>query len=186
MLEAERESSRAVLQLTLLNIENEYKSLLFHKEANLEERKKELKDITSFAISYIDGYYEAYKKGILEEEEAKRLVAERIKKFRYGKDDYFSIYDKDFKVISDPDPIFAREKNVLELRDVKGNHIVRPMMDIALKQGEGFTTYLWWRLDAVVPGEKLTYSTFYPKWKDRKSTRLNSSHIQKSRMPSSA
>ena|GEM_PF-448325 len=164
MLEAEEESARNVLQLTLLNIENEYNSLLFYKKSSLENRKRELKNLVLLAVSYIDEYYEKYEKGILSEEGAQRLAAEGVKRFRYGNNDYFSIYDKDFKTISHPDPVFLRGKDVSELKDIRGNYIIRPMMEVALKEGEGFTTYWWWRLDAVTPGEKLTYSIFYPKW----------------------
>ena len=40
--------------------------------------------------------------------------------------------------------------------------------------------------EEVTLPDKLDYVTEYAKSQDRKSTRLNSSHIQKSRMPSSA
>jgi signal transduction histidine kinase len=164
MLEAEEEAARNILRLTLLNIQNEYNSLLFYKNSSLENRKKELKEMAFLIISYINEFHERYAKGILTEEEAHRLAAEEIKRFRYGKDDYFSVYDKEFKIISHPEPMFSKGKDVSELKDIKGNYVVRPMMEVALKEGEGFTTYWWWRLDAPTPGEKLSYAVFYPRW----------------------
>lgn len=58
MLEAEEESAKNILHLTLLNIQNEYNNLLFSKKASLENRKRELKDIIALVVSYIDESYE--------------------------------------------------------------------------------------------------------------------------------
>jgi signal transduction histidine kinase len=148
MSAAEEESARNILQLTLLNIQNEYNSLLFSKMSSLENRKRELKNITSLVVSYIDEFYQKYQKGILAEEEAQMLAAEGVKRFRYGNNDYFAIYDTNFKTISHPEPMFSKGKNVADLKDVKGNFVIRPMMEVARKEGKGFTTY-WCAVSAI-------------------------------------
>ena len=52
-------------------------------------------------------------------------------------------------------------------------------------EGNGYL--ISWCIGHLVQlSEAAAYGEQYKKWRDRKSTRLNSSHIQKSRMPSSA
>ena len=56
--------------------------------------------------------------------------------------------------------------------------------DQAVKNGEIFFGWLMWmEEDGYAPGESIA---FYFENGDRKSTRLNSSHLKLSRMPSSA
>jgi len=163
MSEAEEQAARNVLRLVMLNIESKYKDLLFYKKAALERHKRELKNVTSLVVAHIDEYYEKYKRGLLSEEEAKRQAAEEVRRLRYGNNDYFFIVDRNYITLSHPFPELIG-KNVSDLKDIKGNYVVRPMMEVALKEGEGFTRYWWRRIGDERPVEKLSYSVFYPKW----------------------
>ncbi len=163
MAEAEGESAKNVLRLVMLDIESKYKGLLFYKASALQRHKRELKNLTAVVITYINGYYEKYKKGLLSEKQAKSLAAEGVRGFRYGNNNYFFIIDKDFTVVSHPDPA-EMGSDASDLMDIKGNYIVRPMMEVAMKEGEGYTRYWWKRLGDDTPAEKLSYSTYYPQW----------------------
>jgi signal transduction histidine kinase/CheY-like chemotaxis protein len=114
-------------------------------------------------VAHIDEYYEKYRKALLSEEEAKRQAAEEVRRLRYGKNDYFFIVDRNYITLSHPFPELIG-KNVSELKDIKGHYVVRPMMEVALKKGKGFTRYWWKRIGEKSPVEKLSYSVFYPKW----------------------
>ena len=52
--------------------------------------------------------------------------------------------------------------------------------------GKG-SSFMEWKIKTLSLARKKKFDTYFTKeWKDRKSTRLNSSHSQQSRMPSSA
>ncbi len=91
-----------------------------------------------------------------------------IRSLRYGKDnsDYFYIFSLDTKkVIQHPradligtditDPVFT---------DPDGKHILLEQWDIAQKQGEGFSEYLWPRPGADRPVSKLTFFKLFKEW----------------------
>ena len=76
MYEAGEESARNVLELVMLNIENEYKSLIFHKESTLKMRKKQMKNVAFLVYANFDKFYELFKEGKLSEWEAQREALE--------------------------------------------------------------------------------------------------------------
>jgi signal transduction histidine kinase len=106
MTDAGEQSVRNIIRLTLLDIENEYMDLMFYKERALESRKLFLKDITDIALNNIEHHYKISEKKIISKAEAKKLVLEETKNFRYGNNYYFFIYNKDLVAISHPDPEF--------------------------------------------------------------------------------
>ena len=78
-----------------------------------------------------------------------------------------------------------------KLQDANVPIILRPLHEAQGNEGNygDGTSWFWWGdRGAEVYKElwKLLYTTLTEKYKDRKSTRLNSSHIARSRMPSSA
>ena len=70
------------------------------------------------------------------------------------------------------------------------------LVETATRDGSGFVDYMKPRPGAAVPVEKVASVQMFKPWgwivaaglyrEDRKSTRLNSSHVSESRMPSSA
>ncbi len=48
-------NARSLLNAVVLNVESEYKSLVFHGQTTLEIRKDERKNIVSIGISVIEG-----------------------------------------------------------------------------------------------------------------------------------
>ena len=163
MLEAGRQSARNVLHAVDLNIENEYKSLQFFKEYALAKYKDQLKNLIAVVVSNIDYFYEISAQGLILEEEARRLALESVQKLRYGKNDYFFIYDENHIAISHPDPhILGRDMS--EYKDLKGQSVIKTMWEETGKHGEGFSTFWWPRLGEDRPVKKLTYFIHYPKW----------------------
>ncbi|MCP3953475.1 MAG: histidine kinase, partial [Desulfobacterales bacterium] len=77
------ENTRNVLNTVLLNVENEYKSLLFHKEAMIERRKAELNTVITIAFNSIEDFYTSYKKGNITEAQAKENAIRVIEHLRY-------------------------------------------------------------------------------------------------------
>ncbi len=159
---AEEQSVKNVLHLTILDIKNEYDDLQLFKKRALDARKKFLKDTTAIVVDNIKHHYDMSKKKILSTAVAKRLVLEETKGFRYGNDYYFTIFNKDLVAISHPDPKFMG-MDMSDLKDAKGNLVSRDTQAIAMSGG-GFYSYWWKRLGAGEPLEKLGYYKYFSPW----------------------
>ena len=83
LFELQDQSAKNMLNTVVLNVENEYKSLLFHKKTTLDIRKSERKSIVTIAIATIDEIYKKYKKGIISERKAKLEAITIIRNMRY-------------------------------------------------------------------------------------------------------
>ncbi len=93
----------------------------------------------------------------------RKEVIELINKIRYADSGYFFISDYNSVLISHP---YLQGKDFSHVRDIYGNLIVPPMVAVARKNGEGFTSY-WWKKNKKDPEiyEKLTFSKDFPDWK---------------------
>jgi sigma-B regulation protein RsbU (phosphoserine phosphatase) len=159
----EQNASFETLHIVMLDIGNQYRNLRVHTDSIMELRREKMKDMAGIVVSLIDGDYESYRKGLVPEEEAKALALEEIKRFRYGNNDYFFVYDQNFVAIAHPDPTFMG-KMLKDYRDANGKLIIQELMKTSLQPGGGFTNYWWKRLNDPKPVRKLGYSIFYPKW----------------------
>ncbi len=79
-----------------------------------------------------------------------------LRDLRYGNDDYIWVADYNSVLISHPSPDL-HGFDASKLRDVHGVLIVKPMVEQAIENGEGFYTYWWQRLGKQEPSEKISY-----------------------------
>ncbi|HHI88190.1 MAG TPA: HAMP domain-containing protein, partial [Candidatus Cloacimonetes bacterium] len=150
-------------KLISLYVDNEYRSLLFHKEYALDKYKQQLENVTGIVISNIDYYHSLYERGILSEQDAKAFALESVENFRYGNNDYFYIYDTNLVAISHPDPNI-KGKNMTDYQDVKGNYPLKMIKRKVFENGNGFESFWYIRLDETNPVEKLTYNYYFKPW----------------------
>lgn len=143
--------TKNLLATVVLNVENEYNSLVFHRQAMLERRKAELRNISSLALNFIEGCYLDYQQGLVSEAEAQRRAIGEIERLRY--DDgvgYVWINDLgrpiprmimhptmpelDGQVLDDPkfDCALGQRKNLFQA-----------FVEVSLADGQGFVDYLW-------------------------------------------
>ena len=150
-------------KLISLYVDNEYRSLLFHKEYALNRYKQQLKNVTGIVVSDIEYYHSLYEKDILSEQDAKAFALESVEKFRYGNNDYFYIYDTDLVAISHPDPNI-KGTDMTEYQDVKDNYPLKMIKDDVYKTGNCFESFWHIRLDESKPVEKLSYNYYFKPW----------------------
>jgi signal transduction histidine kinase/DNA-binding response OmpR family regulator len=86
-----------------------------------------------------------------------------VSRLTYGWNNYFFIFD--YKSIMLSHPYVPRGKDFSSITDIKGNLIVPPMVEVARKNGSGYTRY-WWKKNKGddTPYEKLSYSVDFPNW----------------------
>ena len=150
-------------KLISLYVDNEYRSLLFHKEYALNKYKQQLENVIGIVISNIDYYQSLHNNGILSEQDAKAFALKSVENFRYGNNDYFYIYDTNLVAISHPDPNI-NGKNMSDYQDVKGNYPLRMIKRNLLENSGGFESFWYIRLDEIKPVEKLTYNYYFKPW----------------------
>jgi diguanylate cyclase (GGDEF)-like protein len=133
------------------------------QESALAAHKRELKNIIRVVESYILDVQREASEGRIDLEEAKDHVLERVRKLKYGGNDYVWVSDYSNVLISHPDPSLHK-RDFSEIEDVNGSLIVPPMVEGALKDGEGYYSYWWRRLGEEEPVEKLSYYRNLPLW----------------------
>lgn len=145
------ENARNLLNTVVLNVENEYKSIVFHRQALLERRKSELKNVITLAMNDITYFYDLNQKGEIGTDEAKAEAMTAVKDLRY--DDgvgYFWINDMgepiprmimhptipglDGKILNDPSFNCAL--------GIKKN-LFQAFVEACKMDKEGYVDYLW-------------------------------------------
>ena len=169
------ENARNLLNTVLLNVENEYKSLLFHKKTMIEKRKTELNNVINIAFNSIEDFYTSYQKGEITEIQAKKNAIRVIEKLRYDNGvGYIWIND-----ISTPFPRMIMHPTIPELNgkilsDKKFNcalgrkkNLFQAFVEVCTTKNEGNVDYLWPKPTKNGLSEeksKLSYGRLFKKW----------------------
>lgn len=160
----EEEAARTILDNIFNLVMSKTAAIDAYRASALAARKQELKHITEIQESYLQQKFDQAVAGKLSEVEAQAAALEEMRHFRYGSNNYVWVSSYDSVLISHPDPSL-HNADFSNVRDIYGHLIVPPMVEVALDQGEGYTTYWWRRLGEETPVEKLTYSKHFPQWK---------------------
>lgn len=169
------ESARNILNAVVLNVENEYNSLVFHRKTALEMRKTNLKNIVSVAIAAIDEIHKNYKQGNITEDQAKQKAIAIIRSMRYDQGvGYLWINDTARPIpkmimhttIPDLDNTVLDDPKFNCALGIKQN-LFQAFVDVCLDKGQGYVDYLWpkptkYGLTADQP--KISYVTLFKPW----------------------
>ena len=154
--EIELDASRTILDNVFQLVRTIRGGLEEQRALTVESYKNRMRDVVSLAAGYVDYVFGRMDRGEITEAEARRLVYEGLKTFRYGNDDYVWLTDYNSLLLSHPDPTY-QGRNVSELQDDAGRRILPTIIGIARQQGEGFFTYPWTRLNDGRPVPKISY-----------------------------
>ncbi|WP_321417854.1 cache domain-containing protein [uncultured Desulfobacter sp.] len=147
----QEENARNILNTVMLNVENEYHSLLFHKKNLLETRKNERRNVVNIAIAAIHQFHDKFRQGILTQEQAKKQAIAIIRGMRYDKGvGYLWINDTERpipRMIMHP-TIPELDNTILD--DPKFNcalgikqNLFQAFVEICLAKGQGYVDYRW-------------------------------------------
>ena len=156
----EERNAKAILSKVTLIVKNVNRDLVSYKNAMLTRHKEELKHLTYSVYSILDEQYKQSTKK--NEQKVKNNVLKLVNSIRYGDNNYFYISNLHNVLISHP---YLQGVDMSDIKDVKGNLIVPPMVKLCLKRGEGFYSY-WWKKNKAdnTLYEKLTFSKFFAPW----------------------
>nr|WP_320116072.1 cache domain-containing protein [uncultured Desulfuromonas sp.] len=167
--------AKDLIQTVLLNVESEYRSYQFHKQATLERRKQELKNIVGLALSYVEEQYADSRAHFISSYQAQQNAIEHIRLLRYDQGVgylWINSMDQPFpKMIMHPTlphldgkPLDSPSFNSLASED--GNFFSRAV-SICAEKNEGFVRYLWPKPTAqglTVQQPKLSFVRVFEPW----------------------
>ncbi len=137
-------------------------------ENSMMDRKKEMiSELTNTALSLVNDYYADYRSGILSEEEARHMAAERVGKMRYGNDrkDYFWITDMRPYMVMHPYRPELIGTDLSDYTDPDGKKLFVESALVVKEKGEGFIDYKWqWKDDTTQIVPKLSYVKGFSEW----------------------
>ncbi len=112
------------------------------------------------AISLIKRLNNSYKEQGKSLEERKELIKEILRDVRYAKDAYFWIENFQGVNLLHPANPELEGKNMMKLKDKKGNFFVKEHQEVA-KKGGGYTNYWFPRPGGTTPVATRSYATTY-------------------------
>ncbi|MCB5160725.1 cache domain-containing protein [Marinomonas algarum] len=86
-----------------------------------------------------------------------------LRHFKFGFEGYVWISDYDAKILAHPSPLFNGTDMSLYI-DVNGERVIPKLVDLALKEGEGFYSYKWNRLNETQVIDKYSFVKDMPQW----------------------
>ncbi|HEY6897785.1 MAG TPA: methyl-accepting chemotaxis protein [Rhodocyclaceae bacterium] len=128
--------------LALLVVEAVY-ALAMERNAMMQARRQKTYNTIELAYSIVDNFGKQAAAGTMDQAAAQEAAKAAVSAMRYDGDNYFSIYDLQYKMVKHPIKPELNGKDLSELKDVKGVKIVVEVVEAA-KRGKGeFVDYYW-------------------------------------------
>ena len=112
-------------------------------------------------ITLLNGIYKKQVSGDLTEEQAKEQAKYLVKSLRYNKDGYFWIDGIDATLIAHPISPEREGKNRIDETDKNGNKLIQNIINIATKEGGGFTNFYYIKPNEDGVSPKRAYSQLF-------------------------
>lgn len=162
IMELEENIGEAQLQKIVQIVKSSSLEMSAYAENTLTLHKNELKKLTTTVWNIIN----MYEKQTYDKNSTKKIqseVIDLIRNLKYNQNDYFFVSDYNNNLISHP---YLQNVDFTNVIDAYGNKIVPPMVELAKKDGEGFTSY-WWKKNNNDNSiyEKISYIKNFNKWK---------------------
>lgn len=150
-LEEEHRASKNMLNAMVISVENQYQSILYHKEAITQERRQQLKTVILAVEEVVKSNYQLFAEGKISEQQAKQQAINVARSIRYQDGIGYiwindttrsfprmimhpTLPDLDGKILDSPEYNCALGKN---------ENLFRAFVDVSKNTGEGFVDYLW-------------------------------------------
>ena len=133
----------------------------------MDSKKEMLKEMVNMAIHELERLNFQVIRGECSIQDAQEKAKEFLRRIRYGADrkDYFWINDTSGRMVMHPYRLDLEGKNVIDLTDPNGKHLVREFIKVVESKGEGFVDYMWqWKDDPYRLEPKLSFVKRFEPW----------------------
>lgn len=151
------------LQTIMRIIQNQYEDLIKYEVENIAKRRIVMQTVSDTVLSAVRAYYDLYRREVFSETDAKRISLDWIKTIRYGKDQYFFVFDKDIIGLSHPIAEMIGEK-WRGYRDLKQEDALALIRDTINIRSSGFAVFNWPALPENLSVKQMVYFTYFPEW----------------------
>ena len=159
-----RQGQQNVLGAVGMNIEAEYEELLFLQRHLMEDHKEELKALVDLVRQMVDGFCKLSEQGVLSKAQAQAEALRIVENLKFGKDDYFFIYNEKHIAIAHPDPSI-RGKDISKMKDINGENGFQALRKAVDEKGFGYAVVRWNKIGDPKPAKRMIYGVGFPKWK---------------------
>ncbi len=169
------ENAKNLIKATTNQVESQYNSIVYHKNAMLERREKELKNNTIIAYTILTSAYQEYIEGIRTEQNAKELAIKCLRELTY--DDgvgYFWLNNTQLpypKMVMHP-TMPELDGTVLDAPQFncalgKNENLFKAAVEMCIQNKDGYVDYLWPKplpdsLSELQP--KISYVKLFEPW----------------------
>ncbi|WP_370278031.1 cache domain-containing protein [Pontibacterium sp.] len=161
--EIERNSARLALNNVFQLANKMYSNLESYRAQALDAHKQRLKAVVELTEAQIANTFAQAEKDNLSTEQVRTRIFNNLRNVTYGSAGYIWVADHDATLLSHPDPRFQGfEISQTDNRDQA--HLIRQVIDTAVKEGEGYYQYKWQRLSKGPAIDKLSYVKNFPQW----------------------
>lgn len=144
---------------TIIDSKGEY--LEGYKSLKLVKHRENIRNISHVAYSVMNNYYKMFKEGYISREKALEYSFDSISKLKYGhNDDYLFILDSMGNLAYHPNKKLHK-KNMINIKDEKGNFFVEEIINNSIKEKETYTQYFWSKLNSDIISEKIVHSLYF-------------------------
>jgi methyl-accepting chemotaxis protein len=130
----------------------------------MTERQLAVSQAVEAAHGLLGYYHDQYRKGVLGEEEAKKLALESIKPMRYGTDGYFWVNDMKHVMVMHPIKPELVGKDNTDFKDANGTYLYREMVNVVKAKGAGLVSYVWPKPGSDKPVGKVAFVKGFEPW----------------------
>ena len=161
--QVELNASRLVLNNVFELANKMHFNLKTYEQEAINAHKRNLNSVISLTENHIQQMLtQAERNGISQPEAFKQFFSD-LRSYQYGNNDYIWVANKDYLLLSHPDPRF-HQTNASQLKDAQGELIIPRLINDVINKGEGFYRYTWHRLGEVESVEKISYVKYFPQW----------------------
>lgn len=157
----------AVLSLALFVVSLFVFFLPYFEHTLISIKRENIRQLSQAAYGVLNEAVQEELSGRMTLEEAQTLAKDRISAMRYGEDnkDYFWIQDLTPRILMHPYRTDLNGLDVSGFTDAQGNRIFVEFADLALRQGEGYISYVWqWMDDPDRVEAKESYIRYFEPW----------------------
>jgi methyl-accepting chemotaxis protein len=134
------------------------------RTALMDDRRHMTFAIVESGYSVIAHYGTLAQQGALSTDEAQKRAMDAVAAMRYDGDNYFSLYDLQYRMVKHPIKPELDGKDLSELKDANGTRIVVEIVDAARRAPGQFTDYLWPKPGHDKPIIKVAVGKLYEPW----------------------
>lgn len=129
----------------------------------LSHHEQRLKSIVELTENYIESAVVNGRAKGRSEEEIWQEIFFSLRHFKFGFEGYVWITDYNAKILAHPSPLF-NDSDLSLYTDVDGELVIPKLVDLALKENEGFYKYKWNRLNETQIIDKYSFVKNMAQW----------------------